>query len=292
MIHFVKDNLHLNLKLNPKIMELNYQITNYLKHRIIKRSVLISLIIGAILSGLQIIQGLIPIVKYGNIFLESPYTRWLSIDPFTFGPIMFFILLPLMASIPAATILKEDLTSGLLLQIKTRIGLNRLLLGYGLAALIGGFLVVAIPLLTNFLTYFLFLPNIRPDFLINENLMIIHENTMFVDLFYSHPLIHGLLSILFTSLWGGLFSVLTTSISLWIKSKFLMLFSSMIFQTFLLIGNLFIKLPHQISYVPFDFLKETASSPIDIRIVILTTVIVSFTTFLLLIIGRNKKIVW
>ncbi|MFD1417999.1 hypothetical protein [Companilactobacillus keshanensis] len=265
---------------------------NYLKFRIIKRSIIISLAIGSLLSAIQILQSLIPIIKYGNIFLESPYIKWLSIDPFNFVPIVFFMLIPLMASIPSANILKEDLDSGLLLHLKNKVNLNKIVLGYGLTAFSGGFLTIFITLITNFLSYFLFLPNIKPDFLINENLLIIQENTLFVGLFYQHPFVHGILSILLTSIWGGIFAVMTCALSLWIKEKFLALLSSTVFQIIILLLNMFFKLPNLASYVPADFLRETSPSATDIKIVIGITILISVISILLLTIGRNKKIVW
>lgn len=265
---------------------------NYLKMRIVKRLALISLGISLILSGLQIVQSLTPILKFGNTFLESPYTRWFSVDPFNFEPIIFYILLPLIASIPTSLILKEDLDSGLIFYLRNKFNLNKIVFSYASAAFIGGFVSAIIPLVTNFLTYFLFIPNIRPDFLINENLLIINENTLFVDLYYQHPLMHGIFSILLTSFWGGLFAVLTCSFSIWIKGKFLSLLSTLLLQISILILNIFIKIPHFVSFLPSDFLRETAPSVINIATVIIMTIIFSLSSIFLLLIGRNRKIVW
>lgn len=265
---------------------------NYLKFRINKQSIILSLTIGLLLSGLQIIQSLIPIMKFGNLFLESPYTRWISIDPFNFSPIILFVLLPLIASIPSGNILKEDLDSGIFMHIKSKFNLNQIIFGYGIFTFISGFISIFIILTTNLLTYFIFLPNIKPDFLINENLLIIRENTLLVELFYEHPFVHGLLSILLTSIWGGLFAILTCAFSIWIKGKFLSLFSATIFQIFIMLLNMFLKLPHFVSYVPFDFLRETSPSPTNIKVVFFATFITLFLSVTLLIIGRNKKIVW
>ncbi|HAJ55911.1 MAG TPA: hypothetical protein DCL56_14930, partial [Lactobacillus sp.] len=56
--------------------------------RLPKKRVALAGVIALSICGLQMVQLLKPI-PVGS----SPYTRWLSIDPFSFLPVIFFILL-------------------------------------------------------------------------------------------------------------------------------------------------------------------------------------------------------
>lgn len=224
----------------------------FLWSRLEKRWFFFAIVLAVIISGLQFF----PLKTIPPE--DSPYTRWLGIDSFSFAPIAFFILLPLLASIPASTLLKDDYQSGLLSKLKLNEPLNRVLRQYVSIAFITGFIVTAIPLLINLCSWFMVLPNIRPDNLLNKNILVININTMFVALYYSHPLLHALLSIIFASFWGGLFAIFGVVTSLWIKNRFLAMCSSLILQIVSLLLNAFIKLPNLVSYAPADFLHETA----------------------------------
>ena len=91
---------------------------HYFKSRILKRSIILAVIIGMTLSVIQFLSSLKFVLNYENIFVDSPYTRWLSIDPFGATPMLLFLVLPLMASIPTAMIFKDDFDIGLLMKVK------------------------------------------------------------------------------------------------------------------------------------------------------------------------------
>ncbi len=79
---------------------------------------------------------------------------------------------------------------------------------------------------------------------------------MLVGLYYAHPLLHAAISILFASLWGGLFSVFVMVTSVWIKNSFVALSTGLVIQIFVLMLNSFLTLPILASYSPADFLHE------------------------------------
>lgn len=259
---------------------------HYLWSRLNKKWLLLALVIGIVISFLQLLQVLKPIPAN-----SSPFTYWLSIDPFNFSAIIFFLLLPFFASLPAGIIIKNDIESGMLYKFKIRNSLKTVLFDYTILSFLIGFIVVAIPLLINFFSWFMVLPNVKPDNLLNKNILVINFNCIFVTLYYSHPFVHAILSILFASFWGGLFSVFTTVTSLWIKNKFSALCSSLVLQIVLLLSNAVIKLPNLISYAPADFLHEAAP---DKNLSLLTTCVVTSLMIaycLILFIADKKKVI-
>ena len=203
---------------------------------------------------------------------NSPYTMWISIDGFTFVPTIFFILLPLIASLPASTLLKEDFTNGYFYKLKMGKSIKQILATYLGIAFMTGFIVIAVPLLFNFLSWFMILPNVKPDNLLNINIGARNFTMLFVSLYYSHPFVHAILSIIFSSLWGGLFSVFAMVTSLWIKNKFAAMCTGLVLQIILLLMNATIHLPYFISYSPADFLRELPGTA-NIYVVVFMTAI-------------------
>lgn len=79
---------------------------------------------------------------------------------------------------------------------------------------------------------------------------------MLVGLYYAHPLLHAAISILFASLWGGLFSVFVMVTSVWIKNSFVALSIGLVVQVAILMLNHLVGLPNLVSFSPADFLHE------------------------------------
>lgn len=261
---------------------------NYFKVRLSKKLIILTIGMGLSLSILQLAQSINSDLLKNNIFHDSPYSKWFSIDPFNFSPVIFFLILPMLASMPVSMILHEDMKSGILNQLRSKYKLKSILSGYAVVSFIVGFCAVFIPLALNFITYLLLLPNIRPDNLVNSNMLIVGRNTLFVSIFYQHPLIHVISSIVWSSFWGGLFTIFAVGVSIWAKNKYLALFSGLILQMFLLILNTFLNLSKLGSYVPKDFLSETSATNIDLRLVVGITAIFIVVNTLLFKLGRMK----
>ena len=253
----------------------------FLWSRINKRWLFWAIIIGIIINLLQFL----PLNLILSIYPEdSPYTRWLGIDPFTIFPKIFYLLLPLIASLPASILLKEDLNSGLLFKIKLQRPIRKVICSYASLAFCMGAIVIAIPLIINFLSWFMIVPNIKPDNLINYNIRVASFNTMFVALYYSHPFVHALIAICFASFWGGLFAMQVTSTSIWIKNQFVAVCSGLILQILIFLLNSVFYLPDFVSYSPIDFLRESAPSNVSLGVTIsvtLTMIIFCIVMFLI-----------
>ncbi|MCO6527220.1 MAG: hypothetical protein J6565_00140 [Lactobacillus sp.] len=258
---------------------------NVLWSRLAKRWLILAIIIALIISFLQFVTlTKIPIE-------DSPYTRWLSIDSFNFAPIVFFILLPIFSSLPASIMLKEDYDSGLLYKWKLQKSIKQVLFDYIKIAFITGFIVTALALSANLFSWFMILPNIKPDNLLNKNILVINFNTLFVSLYYTHPFIHAILSIIFAAFWSGLFAVFVTVTSLWVKNKFAAACSGLVLQIVLLLFNNLFKLPNLVSYAPADFLHETApTTNISLPVTMIVTLLLMIYCGVMFYIDQKKLI--
>lgn len=259
-------------------------------NRISKRNFGLSLTLGIAIALFQIYQSIKPSVVNSNIFMDSPYTSWIGVDPFNFSAVMFYILLPIIAALPAGAILREDLNNNFFNQEKIRKPVSKLISGYALTAFLSGMLVIAIPLIINFIIYFAILPNVVPDNLLNINMGIINKNTFLVVLYYSHPFVHAILNILWCALWGGIFALISATFSLYVKNYFVTLFSGMLIQIAVMSINMILITGDKLSFSPVDFLRETPSASVDLKFSIILTIITLAACIAGLIIGKKNVV--
>ncbi|WP_125766328.1 hypothetical protein [Lapidilactobacillus wuchangensis] len=265
---------------------------SFLWQRINWRLVTSSLLVALIISGGQFWQSFWTIQQRSGRFYDSPYTSWLSIDQFNLTPVVFFILLPLLASLPGVTLLANDLKTHFFEQITNRIGLNKTIRRYLLLIAGLGAATIFISLLVNLLAFFLILPNNRPDEFLNSNILVINLNTLLVPLYYQHPLVHALLSILLASVWAGLFSAFAGAISFYVRQRFLAVSASLLLQMGLLISNQVLPLGNQISYVPSDFLRESANANLSLGVVLIETCLLIVVIMVLSYTGGRRHAYW
>ena len=255
----------------------------YILSRLPKRQIYLSLLIGIAISLSQFIN----MSRIDS--LDSPYTRWLGVDSFGYSAILFYLLLPIIAAIPAAVLLKKDINSGFIYKLRHTYSRNKIFLLYTGVSFITGMIVTAVPLLLNLFIWFMLAPNNLPDNLLNINVLIFNKNTLLVSLYYSHPLLHSFLAIIFASLWGGIFALFSMGVSLKVKNIFVGLSSSLILQIIILVLNTIVKLPNYVSYSPSDFLHQTSpSSSVNGGVTLLMTIIVLGVSLILIELGKSN----
>lgn len=242
-----------------------------------------------ILPIIQIFQSLNKRLLVSNTFFDSPYTKWIGIDSFHFSATAFYLLLPLLAALPVSTLIRKDLEIGFFAQLQVRIGMRAVFKSYFWCAVTMGAVIVMIPLLINLAGYFLLLPDSHPDHLLNNNILVINRNTLLVSLYYQHPLMHALLSILFAGFWGSLFSVFCLGWSLLISNRFVALTMGFILQLGMILFQGMTDLAA--TFVPMYFVTETSQNDLQVGLVILITSIMIVATSLLAIGGRRYRIV-
>lgn len=255
-------------------------------HRLNKRTLSSIFIIALLLPSIQAYQILQQFTQQSNPFHSSPYTLWMGIDNFNFSPIAYYLLLPLIAAMPAATLLKKDLTSGFFMQVKLKNTLKQVLRNYYVLSFLLGGLIVTLPLLFNFTAIALKVPSTFPDNLLNQNILVINRNTLLVSLYYNHPFIHYLLNVTMVFLWGGLYALFTTAISLILRNRFFSLSIGLLIQMALLLFQGLQVTAYSLS--PADFLKQTAMSDVSLGTTLATTIVAIGITAVLLKLGRKK----
>lgn len=144
--------------------------------------------------------------KYVSPACDSAFRWWISLDGLYPTSELFFQLMPLLAVMPYAWSQRSELQDGYSAQVYTRTDRTRYALAKYLAAALSGGLVVAIPLIANFLAIACFIPAYMPN--IYEAIYLgVFEGMLWSELFYSVPVLYTvlytLLAFALCALWAG-----------------------------------------------------------------------------------------
>lgn len=264
-------------------------MTNFIWQRMQRQSFHLGVWLALLLALLHVVTRVLPLLNSDDM-LFTPFTMWLGIDSFSLLNLLFYLLLPLLSSLAFADVLKRDITNGFLQQIKLRLSIKRYYRVVFVVTFLSGAGLIALPLLIDQLASSLILPSYLPDELLNNNIAIRANSTLFVGLYYSHPLLHQLFYILLAALFGGLFACFTLALSLWYKQPLIALFAAFLLQLLLYLFNTL--LFTSTSITPFDFLPETVLlRSVQLSIVLGTAVCLALCSILLYVIGV-KRHVW
>ena len=116
---------------------------------------------------------------------------------------LFFMLLPIIASMPYAITFFEDLHAGYLKSILVRVDRRKYLQTKFCGSIIAGAIITMLPLLMNYLFSLVLLPNLLPSSIFGNGISI---TTPGYQLYFSHPTVYLLLFILFDGLIGGFYA--------------------------------------------------------------------------------------
>ncbi len=153
-----------------------------------------------------------------NGFPTSTYFVWICGNTISWQGYLYFVMLPLLATIPYGYSMFEDRKSAFMKQIITRCGKKDYYKAKFIAVFLSGGTVVIIPLIMNLLITMMFLPSFCPD--PSEGLYGIGNSTMLSGLFYSHPNIYIGIYIIIDFIYAGLFASISILVSELTEHKF------------------------------------------------------------------------
>ncbi|MFT8838335.1 hypothetical protein [Liquorilactobacillus satsumensis] len=179
--------------------------------------------LGLLIICLHIFFSVIPARKYltaENVFLFTPYTKWIYFNAGSGYSFLFVLALPLFCSLGLNQLIYDDLKSGFWHYKLIQGSLKRYSLVTSLLSFVSGFAMCGVLLLLDLGLTFLLLPNVKPDFILNANAPVLPQFTFFSNLYYSHPLVLFFAYIIFSSFVAGLFSLFSGMLSFYIRKKF------------------------------------------------------------------------
>lgn len=251
---------------------------------------IMSLAIGLFIVLSQIILLIIPvsmnmdaILSKPYVFPSSVYNKWLGMESQTVQAVLYYLLLPILASIPFADSFYTDKKSGYLKNILIRTDKNKYYISKYIAVFLSGGLAFVIPLIISFATTGLFLPYVMPD--VFSHTYPIWDYGMWSDIFYSNPLVYTILYFVMDFLFAGVIATLALLASFYVDYKFVVLLSPfLVYLFFYFVTRLF----GFVSYNPTAFLKPDQGG---VRIYFPIIAVIFCVTFLVSIIFiiKGKK---
>ena len=195
-----------------------------IKRAFINRLFLVSLIIGCIISILQVVERALPYASgidlYPNQYPPSLYNSCIGLS-FSMWSSIFYFVYPLLAAIPYADSFLTDKKSGYLENIYTRgKKLNYLISKFVAVFLSGGF-VVLLPLLLNILLTALCVPAVIPD--ASTGFFPIFGYATGANIYYSTPIVYVLLFQILMFITAGVLSCSALLFSFVVKYKYIVL---------------------------------------------------------------------
>lgn len=179
----------------------------------------LALIIGSALSLWHVISVIIPTRKWlvSTLVSMTPdplyiptglYNNWMGNEMFSIQSYVFFLIIPLLSVLPFGVSFYEDLETGYIINVCTRINKMVYYRAKYLAVFLSGGTVVAFPLLLNLILSSMFLPAFLPD---NGSGGTVFTTTMAYSIYYTHPLIYVCVFIVINFLFAGVMATLSLS---------------------------------------------------------------------------------
>lgn len=184
-----------------------------LRRAFINRMFLIALLIGLSIALSHIVLWVIPNalawetlwIEYGHskgAYPHSLYNTWMGLQGYVVQAPMYFFILPLLACIPVGAAFFTDRVTGYAKMVVTRVEMGKYYQAKAISVFLSAGTVCMLPLLVGFFLTALFFPAIIPE--PTAGTFPIGEGSMWVDLYYAHPLLYVLLYLFLIFFYSGL----------------------------------------------------------------------------------------
>ena len=153
-----------------------------------------ALLVGLAIVVVQYAQDVLPMVNYLDLsvggkelgmYPHSVFNKWIGGGMGSFTPYLYFLLLPLLATIPFGGSFYEDLNSGLVKNLFIKTEKKNYYGAKYLTVFLSGGLVILIPLLVNLALTAATLPSLLPE--VGTQQYPLSATSMGASLFYTHP---------------------------------------------------------------------------------------------------------
>lgn len=148
-----------------------------------------------------------------QIYTLSSYTSWIGGESSSPAFAIFFYVFPLITTISYSWSAANEISTGYLKNISTRVRLCKYISAKYIATFVTGGIAVAFPLLMNFIFTAAFIPSIR----IEPSQYYINNENIWSEVFYQFPLLYVLLYIILDFLGSG--AIATAGMAVGIKTR-------------------------------------------------------------------------
>lgn len=231
-----------------------------LKRGLNRKSFKLTLIIELVLIGIHLFEiypmslSISRVDEYTKAYLISSYEKFMSFELSKSGNI-FIIMMPILAALPFSDTYLEDISNGFNSFLYTRYEKYKYCIyKYIVNFLIGG-ITIAIPLVIDFIGCSMLYPSIQPNNVFG-GWYVIKEGVL-PNLFASNPNMYILITIFINFLFGGIFSSIALSASIFTNKRFIVVLTPFIIS---LITSLLLNFINKYKYDPSYFLYGNRAS--------------------------------
>ena len=215
--------------------------TNEIKRAFNTIGMKLALLVGCALSIWHVITVIMPISEGQNYELSanaiddlyvpiSLFSTWMGNELFPIQSYIFYLILPLLAVLPFGSSFFEDIKSGYIINVCTRVEKKIYFKAKYLAVFLSGGVAVVAPLLLNLVLSSMFMPAFIPD---NGTVGTISPTTMVYEVFFTHPLIYVLMFIVIDFIFAGVIATLALSYTYFTEHRFGVMIVPFVFHFFI-----------------------------------------------------------
>ena len=215
--------------------------TNEIKRAFNTIGMKLALLVGCALSIWHVITVIMPISEGQNYELSanaiddlyvpiSLFSTWMGNELFPIQSYIFYLILPLLAVLPFGSSFFEDIKSGYIINVCTRVEKKIYFKAKYLAVFLSGGVAVVAPLLLNLVLSSMFMPAFIPD---NGTVGTISPTTMAYEVFFTHPLIYVLMLIVIDFIFAGVIATLVLSYTYFTEHRFGVMIVPFVFYFFI-----------------------------------------------------------
>ena len=215
--------------------------TNEIKRAFNTIGMKLALLVGCALSIWHVITVIMPISEGQNYELSanaiddlyvpiSLFSTWMGNELFPIQSYIFYLILPLLAVLPFGSSFFEDIKSGYIINVCTRVEKKIYFKAKYLAVFLSGGVAVVAPLLLNLVLSSMFMPAFIPD---NGTVGTISPTTMAYEVFFTHPLIYVLMLIVIDFIFAGVIATFALSYTYFTEHRFGVMIVPFVFYFFI-----------------------------------------------------------
>jgi len=203
------------------------------------KSLLFSLIIGTAIVSAQVLFRVIPLTKKIDeyLYFDKPmahigwlFCTWIGGNLTYPENYLFYLLFPMLATIPFADSFYCDRKSGYIKNVFIRAKKSDYYISKYIATFISGGIAIIVPLFINLAISSLILPSMLPQ--ASAGFFAINNASMWGELFYQHPFIFIFLYMIIDFIFGGLFATISLAVGFIAEQRFIALISPFIIYLF------------------------------------------------------------
>lgn len=154
-----------------------------------------------------------------NSPLYSLFNHWICEDFSSLASTMFFMLFPIFAVLGYGWSLFSEQKSGYIKNIVTRVSKRSYFLSKYIATFLSGGILVAVPVILNFLLVSMFVPAVKPDIFYDIG-WTVGADSMFSEYFYTQPFVYVFLRILVVFLFSGAIATISYTLAFFVRNRF------------------------------------------------------------------------